>query len=284
MGIDPCLIVTTDKQGEILLRSLAPMGMNLEHVHVDGKLSSTVSLEMDYNGRRVNLMISDSGSASSFSFNDLSEDDLKSIRESSLVALVNLNHNLNGVELAQDLFRFVRENSDAITFVDMGDPSWNKQIVEPLVKDVISEGLVDVLSSNENEAAWFAWALTNKDDHWRDLVSDSSRWLSIAELVSNETSTRIDFHTPKYSASLFGDDVVTIPTFDVESRIMCGAGDAWNAGDILGHISKLSIENRLILANAVAALYVSSEDATHPTANDLRMFLDTNPPLFRVNE
>ncbi|MHA1577403.1 MAG: hypothetical protein ACTSU3_08585, partial [Candidatus Thorarchaeota archaeon] len=112
MGIDPCLIVTTDKQGEILLRSLAPMGMNLEHVHVDGKLSSTVSLEMDYNGRRVNLMISDSGSASSFSFNDLSEDDLTSIRESSLVALVNLNHNLNAVELAQDLFRFVRENSD----------------------------------------------------------------------------------------------------------------------------------------------------------------------------
>ena len=40
----------------------------------------------------------------------------------------------------------------------------------------------------------------------------------------------------------------------------------------------------VVLANAVAALYVSSEEATHPTTDKLLTFLSSNPPLSEIQE
>ncbi|MHA1637080.1 MAG: carbohydrate kinase family protein [Candidatus Thorarchaeota archaeon] len=279
LGLDPCPIITSDSHGANLLQSLTPKGFDLSHVHLDGRLSSTVSIETDYKGRRVNLMVSDSGSASRFSFSQLTESDLLAIRESSIVALVNLNHNKDAVALARDLFTYVKANSDALTFMDMGDPSWNKDIIEPLAKNVLSEGLVDFLSVNENEAAWFAWGLSNRDSTWRNQVADPSTWLKTANFVSHETGVRVGLHTPVYSASLLQDDVVGVPAFDVESKIICGAGDSWNAGVILGLISQLSIYNQLLLANAIAALYVSSDTVQHPSNQDVLEFLKGSPRI-----
>lgn len=279
LGLNPCPITTSDSHGAALLQSLTPEGFDLSHVHLDGRLSSTVSIETDYKGRRVNLMVSDSGSASKFSFSQLTEADLLAIRESSIVSLVNLNHNMDAVNLARDLFTYVKENSPAITFMDMGDPSWNKDIVEPLAKSVLSEGLVDFLSVNENEAAWFAWSLSNRDPTWREQITNPSTWLKTANYVSLETNVRVGLHTPVYSASLLQDDVVSVPSFDVESKIMCGAGDSWNAGVILGLISNLPIYNQLLLANAIAALYISSDTAHHPSIQDLLEFLTSSPKV-----
>ena len=58
-----------------------------------------------------------------------------------------------------------------------------------------------------------------------------------------------------------------------------GAGDAWNAGDIWGLIADIAHQDRLILANAVASLYVSSKDAQHPTKEDVILYLNSKPPL-----
>jgi sugar/nucleoside kinase (ribokinase family) len=162
--------------------------------------------------------------------------------------------------------------------MDIGDPSSNSELIAPLVKNVLQEGLVDILSANENEIGWLAWELSGKDEHWRHHVSNPKEWINVAKMVSQETGVKIDLHTPHFSA-VVDDDIITTPSFHVESRVVCGAGDAWNAGDIYGHLLDLSPLDRIILANAVAALYVSSPTASHPSRQAIITFLRSNPAL-----
>jgi sugar/nucleoside kinase (ribokinase family) len=84
----------------------------------------------------------------------------------------------------------------------------------------------------------------------------------------------IDLHSAKFSATLKKKESTSVETFHVRSLRVTGAGDAWNAGNILGYASKLSDECRLALANAVAAYYVSSTKGKHPTRKQLLKFLE----------
>ena len=272
LGLDPRIIVTTDEYGASLLRAMAPSGLELDHVHVNGRLSTTVSIETNYQNRKVNMMVSDSGSASDFDFSDLTPEDLQLLESSGLVALVNLNHNQNGASLAQRLFTYVKNNTNAKTFMDFGDPSSNPSLVEPLVNHVLKKGVVDILGLNENELGWIAASLTG-DSKWKNLVSRSDDWIPAARIISEETDIRIDLHTPKFTASIIGDEVVSTSVFEMPCRVALGAGDAWNAGDIYGELLDIPVLDRLVFANAVAALYVSSEDARHPTMNTVIDFL-----------
>jgi sugar/nucleoside kinase (ribokinase family) len=279
LGVDAQMIVTTDDYGASLLDALAHHGLDMKHVHTDGRLSATVSIETEFKGRKINMMISDSGSAASFGFDDLTNADLELIRKSGLVAIVNLNHNRRGAELAHDLFEMVKDIPSAITFMDIGDPSSNSDLLAPLVKSVLQEGIVDILGANENEIGWLAWELAGGDEHWRHLVSTPKKWIKVAKRVSQEIGVTIDLHTQYFSAVVNGDEIVSTPAFHRESRVVCGAGDAWNAGDIYGHLLRLTSQDRIVLANAVAALYVSSLSASHPSRQDVLSFLRSNPML-----
>ncbi len=279
LGISPKLIVTTDQYGASLLKALADPKLDLSHVHTDGQLSSTVSIETQYMGRKVNLMVSDSGSASDFAYSDLTQDDLEVIQKSGLIALVNLNHNRRGSDLACDLFTMIKESSKAITFMDMGDPSGNPKVVEELVERVIKPGLVDILGLNENEVGWTVRALREDIERKRIPSEHPKVWLENAEIVATETGVCVDLHTPHYSATIDKKKTAMVPSFSVDSRVVCGAGDAWNAGDIYGTLLGLAQEERLIFANAVAALYVSSRNASHPSISDVVEFLHSSPDL-----
>jgi sugar/nucleoside kinase (ribokinase family) len=274
LGLDPRVIVTTDEYGASILRSLVHPNLDLSLVHTDGRMSSTVSIEAEYQSRRVNLMISDSGSLSEFSFSDLTEADLAAIRDSGLIALVNLSQNSCGVELAENLFLMVQDETSTITFMDICDPSHNPDLLEPLTKKVLAEGLVDILGMNENEATWLAWSISGRNKKWRKDNQKPKDWLSAVKYVSTEIGARIDFHTPQFSATLLDGEIISfVPAFVVNSRVICGAGDAWNAGNIYGTLLELHDNERLSLANAVAALYVESEDAMHPSHIDIINFL-----------
>ncbi|NLE06464.1 MAG: hypothetical protein GX638_16895, partial [Crenarchaeota archaeon] len=52
------------------------------------------------------------------------------------------------------------------------------------------------------------------------------------------------------------------------------AGDAWNAGNILGDANNLKAEARLALANAVAACYISDQAGNYPTKERLIKFFE----------
>ncbi len=276
LGVSPVLIVKTSPQGFSLLRALADPSLSLDHVHTTGSLSSTVSIETDFQGRRVNLMVSDSGSAKDFSIDDLDDDDVDAIRGSGLVALLCLNHNRDPSGLASDVFSLVQQESEAIKFIDIGDPSGRPEILPALVDEVLRADLVDVLSVNENEVQWLAHVIEGRSG---EVPADGSpdEWLESARAVSRETGVRVDLHTPYYAASIMGRNETMVPTFAVEPLITCGAGDTWNAGDILGLLLNLEPHDRLVLANSVASLYVSSPDASHPTRKSVEAFLRTSP-------
>jgi sugar/nucleoside kinase (ribokinase family) len=277
LGLNSKLIVTTDEYGASLLDALAPDGLDLSHVHRDGQLSSTVSIETEFEGRNVNLMISDSGSASDFKFSDLTPADIQLIKDCGLVALVNLNHNIHGADLAQELFKFAKDSSKAITFMDIGDPSGHPSWIEPLLKKAINDGNLDVLGINENEVRWLARELTGKD-HWLNTVDQPDEWIKGAQLISQETGVRVILHTSQFSASV-DTDIVSVPAFQVNPKIACGSGDAFNAGIIYGLLLDLPHKDQLVLANAVAALYISSIDSNPPSKAEILQFLKSKPAL-----
>jgi sugar/nucleoside kinase (ribokinase family) len=283
LGLDSKMIVTTDEYGASLLKALAPPGLDLNHIHTDGQLSSTVSIETEFAGRKVNLMVSDSGSASDFKFFNLTSSDIQLIKDSGLVALVNLNHNKYGAELAHDLFKMVKDSTQAITFMDIGDPSSNSALIKPLLKKAISSGVVDVLGLNENEVGWLAWALTGHEN-WLDIVNKPEEWIKGAKLISRETGVRIILHTQYYAASILGDDIVSVPAFQVDSRVVCGSGDAWNAGLIYGLLLDQNQIDQLVLANAVAALYISSQDSSPPSPENVILYLKSKPALSSIGK
>lgn len=273
LGMNPKMIVTTDEYGASLLKALAPSGLDLTHVHTNGRLSLTVSIETKHQNRNINLMISDSGSASSFKYSDLTPEDFQIIENSGLVSLVNLNHNHDGADLAYELFTYIKDTTTATTFMDIGDPSSHPHLIEPLVNRVLKKDLVDILGINENEAGWVSWALAGREEKWKSIASRPNAWLPAAKMIAHETGARVDLHTPQYASSVIGNDVFSVPAFQTESKVVCGAGDAWNAGNIYAELHHLSAQERLILANAVAALYVSSENASHPTRESIIDFL-----------
>ena len=122
-------------------------------------------------------------------------------------------------------------------------------------------------------------SLTGDLDRWKNTSQKPELWLEGAKLISEETGVRVDIHTPHYSATIIGDETTAVPAFTVESHVVCGAGDAWNAGDIFGTLLEVPPMERLILANAIASLYVSSPSATHPHIPDIVKYLESSPIL-----
>ncbi len=279
LGVDAKLIVTTDEYGMSLLKALAPDGLDLTHVHIDGRLSSTVSIETVFDGRKVNLMVSDSGSASSFKFANLVSKDLELIKNSGLVALVNLNHNKDGATLAEDLFNMVKDSTDAITFMDIGDPSSNPDYIGPLLEKGITSGNLDILGLNENEVAWLAWVLSSHDSRWKNISEQPKEWIQGAKFISEQTGVRVVLHTPHFTSTYHDDEMILVPSFQIDPRVTCGSGDAFNAGLIYGLLHNLELNDQLILANAVAALYISSMDSNPPNKEEVLHFLKSEPPI-----
>jgi sugar/nucleoside kinase (ribokinase family) len=100
--------------------------------------------------------------------------------------------------------------------------------------------------------------------------------MEAARVLAQRLFARIDLHTTSFSASLKGKREVVMPTFNVKVLRATGAGDAWNAGNILGDKYGLSVECRLMLANAVSACYISDPEGLHPTKARLANFLEDN--------
>jgi sugar/nucleoside kinase (ribokinase family) len=82
-------------------------------------------------------------------------------------------------------------------------------------------------------------------------------------------------HTTGFSATFTREGEAIVLAFKIPVLRATGAGDAWNAGNILGDALGLSEGGRLTLANAAAAYYVSSSDGMHPTRKQLTKFLES---------
>lgn len=262
LGVSTHLICRTDKLGQHLLEFfLGSRGVDLSGVKTDGALAITTALE--FGKHHVNVMIGDPGSVSDFSFDQLDTSDLQRIAQSDMVCVMNWNLNNKGTTLAQQILRYAKENQ-VKTFFDSGDPSVKKQEIDTLYKTVLSSKDLDILGLNENELKHFSGCFSCKTNE---------EFVNAATRLKQTLHARVDLHTAQFACTIT-DTCIVVPSLQCSQiRQTTGAGDTWNAGNIIGELTGCTTEERLLFSNLIAGWYVSSPNPVHPTLEDLGSFL-----------
>ena len=257
-------IIETDEFGKMALTQFLK-ATDLSHVTNTGSLSKTLAFEAEYSGRRVNIMASDPGSLSSFGPGRLTAKDRELIREADFVCVFNWNQNLKGTDLAEKVFTIAKEEGKAVTFFDPGDPASRIGEIEGLNQRVLTPGLVDVLSVNENELVHLANGVAEDTSE----IEGAEDPLFGAASVFSMMIPRVDLHTPEFSASFVDGQRVRVPCAKIKPAKVTGAGDVWNAADIYAQGVGLGHKDRLIFANAAGAAYLEGQGLEPPTLREV---------------
>ncbi len=271
-GVTPILCTNSFGLQQLRFR-LKSSRIDLSHVKTEKSASLTTALEVRGENGKANVMLRDLGSLADFSPTSLTEKDFELIGKSDYVCLFNwAGTKKHGTELAKEVFRKVKSVGKGKTYFDSADPTPNRVRIPNLVNDVLKAGLVDILSLNENEAviyaSYFGRFQTNlRSNDFAKLALESARFLA------RQMDARIDLHATTFSGSFAKENEKIVPAFKVGALRATGAGDAWNAGNILADGNALSDECRLTLANAVSACYLSDPKGEHPTRERLINFL-----------
>ena len=223
---------------------------NIKINMLKGKPGFTIALETDHNNDS-NIMISDVGGIEKFNGIDITTNYLKIIEESDIVIISNWASNLDGNQLVNEIFSAAK---GSIRLLDFADLSTSTSRLQGLMDNMKNNKIIDVISLNENECQILGKFLDLKDISVEYTINEIK---TMAVDISSILGTIIDIHTPIGSCSASNGDVEFVESFPVKPMILTGAGDVWNAINILGLKKELSTINRLNLANAAAASYIS---------------------------
>jgi sugar/nucleoside kinase (ribokinase family) len=233
----------------------------------------TTAIELKTENSRANVMLRDLGSLADFGPQNLDENDFEAMEKANYVCVFNWAGTRRfGTQLAKTVFQHVKTKSKGKTYFDTADPTPNMTKIPELVK-VLQGKSVDILSVNENEAVCFALQLSSEIGKLAKKLRFDELAMESAKLLASRLSSRIDLHTTGFSATFTREGEAVVAALKIPVLRATGAGDAWNAGSILGDALGLSDGGRLTLANAAAAYYVSSLDGMHPTRKQLIKFL-----------
>ncbi len=274
LGAHVVPIICTDRFGRQLIRHyLEKPNVDLSHVKIHKYASITTALELEKGSEKCNVMLRNVGSLAGFGPQNLSTSDFEAIDDADYVCVFNWAGTKRfGTELAEEVFQRAKLKGKGKTYYDTADPTPNERKIPELMERVLKNDSLDVLSVNENEATAYAQYLERtkgvKPSALMNLAKKSAR------VLASKLHARIDLHTTKFSATFTKRGSTSVRALNVRTLRVTGAGDAWNAGNILGDASKLSDECRLALANAVAAYYISNRDGKHPTRKQLLKFLE----------
>ena len=276
LGLKVTPIACTSKFGLQLMKFyLKPWVVNFSHIKICEKLSMTTALELMTEKGKINVMLRDVGALANFGPRNLNNDDFEAIEKADFVCVFNWAGTRSfGTELAKSVFHHVKTKGKGKTYYDTADPIPNKGKIPELVKSVLQSKHVDILSVNENEAICYASQLSNEIKELRKRLRFEELAKESARILASHLSARVDLHTTSFSATFTKKGKTIVPAFKVSVLRATGAGDAWNAGNILGDALGLSDGSRLALANAVAAYYISNPNGMHPTRRQLIKFCD----------
>jgi ribokinase len=256
LGVKVIPVIETDEFGKTALAQFLK-DVDLSHVRSTGSLSRTLAFEAEHSGKRVNIMASDPGSLSSFGPEKLTPKDEDLICDADFVGVFNWNQNQKGTELAEQVFQTAKDNGKAVTFFDPGDPSSRKEAIQGLNDQVLLKGLVDVLSVNENELTQLAATINEETEEFK---GEETNPLYQAASVFSMLGTRVDLHTNSFSATFIDGQRERALCSEKAPMKVTGAGDVWNAADIIGQAIELTHKQRLVFANAAAASYIKKPD------------------------
>jgi sugar/nucleoside kinase (ribokinase family) len=248
--------------------------MDFSHIKVHDKASITTALEIKNDSGKANVMLRDVGSLAEFGPEDLSESDFNLIENADYVCLFNwAGTKKHGTALTQKVFERVKQKGKTKTYLDTADPLPNEVGIADFVDKVLKTDLVDILSVNENEAVTYASFIDASIEEKKSKYDFADLALESARILAKNISARIDLHTTSFAATLTKQKETVVPTFKVQTVRATGAGDSWNAGNVLGDGNGLSDQARLMLANAVSACYLTDIAGIHPTWSKLERFI-----------
>lgn len=276
LGAKVTPIVCTNKLGFQLIKFyLERYRVDLSHIKITGKASITTALELKTENGKANVMIRDLGALADFGPLDLADRDYELIENADYVCLFNwAGTKKYGTALSETVFRRVKAKGKGKTYYDTADPTPKKDKIPELMEKVLKTRQVDVLSLNENEAICYAAILNEEINEQRGKRRFDELAMNAARVLAKHLPARIDLHTTAFSATFTKKKEVVVSAFKVKALRATGAGDAWNAGNILGDGNALSDECRLAFANAVSACYLSNPEGTHPTWRKLVEFIE----------
>jgi len=275
LGAEVTPIVCTSEYGVQQIRYyFRDVALDTSHIKIHDKASITTALEFKSKNEKTNVMLRDLGGLSDFGPANLNERDYAVIENSDYTCLFDWAGTLKvGTALAQAVFGGAKMKGKGKTYFDTADPTPNSGAIAELMAAVLKSNQLDILSLNENEAIIYASLLDKALDDKKKHLEFAELAMEAARVLAAHLPARIDLHTTVFSATLKGKTETVVPTFKIKVLRATGAGDAWTAGNILGDRNGLSDECRLMLANAVAACYLTDPEGKHPTWTKLKNFL-----------
>ena len=256
LGLEVHLFTTADQIGKNILENLF---LGLLNVHLNifhGRPGFTTSLEFMNQSTfqpESNVMISDVGDNAHFG-----KEKFKTMIDKNLmrdaVAVVGLNWatNLKGTSL----LKYVFSNSpNSLHFVDPADIGDRTSEFCRLLID--NNDLIDILSINENECNSLLAELKLKNRILKGNY-DCKKIKRSAQILAQEFKIPINLHTKNGTAFSNGEQAFSISSFKLTKiHNLTGAGDSWDAANVLGYLLNLKPIERLFLANVFAALYLT---------------------------
>jgi ribokinase len=196
-------------------------------------------------------MLSDTGDNINFGPERInSEDDLRILRNADAVAVVNWASNSSGTRLTEYVFK---SSPKSLHFIDPADIETRRQeFLDSLTK---IGNIIDILSINENECNSLAKAV-GFDPLIPSNNYDSVDVKNAAAKLAEKVGVSIDLHTRIGAAWSNGKETSFANAIKVEAKTLTGAGDSWDAADILGHLAGLDTKERLMFSNAYVSLYI----------------------------
>jgi ribokinase len=271
LGVHVQLFTIADEIGSLTLNKIfSRFGKNVDLRVKRGNHCRTTALEFvgGKNEPRINLLISDVGDNINFGPHHVnSQSDLEILRKCDGVMVVNWASNLKGTQLAKHAFR---NSPNAIHFVDPADiDSRRDEFKNDLLK---LAHLIDVLSLNENEcrslgkALGLSSLLPPNSYNGNDLKN-------AAKKLASKFRMSVEIHTSKGASWSDGLETSFVRSIKVKAKTLTGAGDSWDAANILAHLLELGPAERLLFSNAYSALYVMSSNREPATLNQLLKFM-----------
>lgn len=265
LGAKVTLFTISDETGSAMLKYIfSKFGDKVTLRIKNGKHGLTTAFEfLNEKGFKANVMVSDVGDNINFGPDRInSDDDLKILKNADGVIVVNWASNLKGTQLAEYAYR---NSPKAFHFIDPADIETRKQEFRDSLAKI--SDIIDILSINENECNSLAAAVG-----FDSLIPSNNYSIedvrNAAKRLANKIGISIDLHTRVGAAWSNGRETAIAHTIKAEATTLTGAGDSWDAADIIGHLAGFDTTERLIFSNVCASFYIRNPYTEPISVND----------------
>ena len=195
------------------------------------------------------------------------KDDIQILNDAAAIILMDWASNSLGTELAEYVFK---RSANSLHLVDTGDITARKNDIPKLLQVLANNK--SILSVNENECNSFADFIKFEALSTIQKEDDLTEEVNIQEYLkkfAKKMKVSIDLHANRYTAWSDGKEVALVPTRKVKINNLVGAGDSWDAADIVGYLAGLDPKERLTFSNACVSLYISNPNSEPATMSEV---------------